>query len=105
MTALALGEQQIWVNYLDRPIGEATRIRIQASDVSLVLEQPQQTSIRNILPARVVQCLETHGQIEVQLNVSGRPLWARISPWARDELGIKPGLWLYAQIKSVSITA
>ncbi|HGV2873894.1 TPA: hypothetical protein ACNCH2_002463, partial [Escherichia coli] len=24
---------------------------------------------------------------------------------ARDELAIKPGLWLYAQIKSVSITA
>ncbi|MGS6555715.1 hypothetical protein ACUWFG_26970, partial [Escherichia coli] len=23
----------------------------------------------------------------------------------RDELAIKPGLWLYAQIKSVSITA
>ncbi|MCT4700247.1 TOBE domain-containing protein, partial [Dryocola boscaweniae] len=29
---------------------------------------------------------------------------ARISPWARDELVIKPGQWLYAQIKSVSIT-
>nr|VUD26049.1 molybdenum transport ATP-binding protein ModC [Salmonella sp. NCTC 7297] len=26
-------------------------------------------------------------------------------PWARDELSIKPGLWLYAQVKSVSITA
>ena len=25
--------------------------------------------------------------------------------FARDELAIKPGLWLYAQIKSVSITA
>ncbi len=58
-----------------------------ASDVSLVLEPPQQTSIRNVLPAQVVQCLETHGQIEVQLNVSGRTLWARISPWARDDLG------------------
>jgi hypothetical protein len=23
MTALALGDQQIWVNYLDRPVGEA----------------------------------------------------------------------------------
>ncbi|MXF45089.1 molybdenum ABC transporter ATP-binding protein ModC [Raoultella sp. Lac2] len=105
MTALALGEQQIWVNYLDRPVGEATRIRIQASDVSLVLEQPQQTSIRNILPAQVVQCIETHGQVEVQLSLSGRTLWARISPWARDDLGITPGQWLYAQIKSVSIAA
>ncbi len=52
MTALALGEQQIWVNYLDRPVGEATRIRIRASDVSLVLEPPQQTSIRNVCRPR-----------------------------------------------------
>ena len=44
-------------------------------------------------------------QVEVELEVGGKTLWARISPWARDELAIKPGLWLYAQIKSVSITA
>jgi ABC-type molybdate transport system ATPase subunit len=34
MTALALGDQQMWVNRLDRPQGESARIRIQASDVS-----------------------------------------------------------------------
>jgi len=105
MTALALGEQRLWVNQLDRPAGESARIRVQASDVSLVLEQPQRTSIRNILRAQVVQCIETNGQIEVQLEVSGRTLWARISPWARDDLEVKPGQWLYAQIKSVSISA
>lgn len=86
MTALALGDQQLWVNQLAREPGEAARIRIQASDVSLVLEHPRQTSIRNILRAQVVSCVETNGQIEVQLTVSGRTLWARISPWARDDL-------------------
>jgi molybdate transport system ATP-binding protein len=87
MTALALGDRQIWVNRLDRPQGESARIRIQASDVSLVLQPAQQTSIRNILPAQVMQCIESHGQVEVRLEISGRTLWARISPWARDELG------------------
>lgn len=43
--------------------------------------------------------------VEVELEVGGKTLWARISPWAVDELAIKPRLWLYAQIKSVSITA
>ncbi|EPK1681786.1 molybdenum ABC transporter ATP-binding protein ModC [Klebsiella aerogenes] len=105
MTALALGDQQLWVNQLAREPGEAARIRIQVSDVSLVLEHPRQTSIRNILRAQVVGCVETNGQIEVQLTVSGKTLWARISPWARDDLGITPGQWLYAQIKSVSIAA
>ncbi len=105
MTALALGDQHLWVNKLEQPLQTALRIRIQASDVSLVLQPPQQTSIRNVLRAKVAQCYDDNGQVEVQLEVGGKTLWARISPWARDELGIKPGLWLYAQIKSVSITA
>lgn len=105
MTALALGDQHLWVNKLDEPLQAALRIRIQASDVSLVLQPPQQTSIRNVLRAKVVNSYDDNGQVEVELEVGGKTLWARISPWARDELVIKPGLWLYAQIKSVSITA
>ena len=105
MTALALGDQHMWVNKLDKPLQSAVRIRIQATDVSLVLQPPTQTSIRNVLHAKVVQCYDDNGQVEVQLDVSGRTLWARVSPWARDDLAIKPGQWLYAQIKSVSITA
>lgn len=104
MTALALGDQHMWVNKLDKPPQAPLRIRIQASDVSLILQPPVNSSIRNVLRAKVTQCLEDEGQVEVQLEVAGRTLWARISPWARDELGIKPGQWLYAQIKSVSIT-
>ncbi|CTQ05850.1 molybdate transporter subunit; ATP-binding component of ABC superfamily (modular protein) [Klebsiella variicola] len=105
MTALTLGDQLLWVNRLERPAGDTARIRIQASDVSLTLAQPSGTSIRNILRAEVAQCLEVNGQIEVQLRVSGRLLWARISPWARDDLAIAPGQQVFAQIKSVSIAA
>ncbi|WP_297119075.1 molybdenum ABC transporter ATP-binding protein ModC [uncultured Enterobacter sp.] len=104
MTALALGDQHLWVNKVDKPLQSALRIRIQASDVSLVLQPPVQTSIRNVLRARVAECYDNDGQVDVQLEVGVKTLWARISPWARDELGLKPGQWLYAQIKSVSIT-
>ncbi|WP_024548024.1 molybdenum ABC transporter ATP-binding protein ModC [Siccibacter turicensis] len=105
MTALAIGDQHVWVNRLDKPLQATLRIRIQASDVSLVLQPPLQSSIRNLLRAQVKQCYDDNGQVEVALDVAGRTLWARISPWARDELAIKPGLWLYAQVKSVSISA
>lgn len=105
MSALALGDQHLWVNKLESPLQATLRIRIQASDVSLILQPPVNSSIRNVLRARVAQCYDDEGQVEVQLEVGSRTLWARISPWARDELMIKPGQWLYAQIKSVSITA
>ncbi|BCQ33953.1 MULTISPECIES: molybdenum ABC transporter ATP-binding protein ModC [Erwinia] len=104
MTALSLGDQHIWVNRVDSPAGTPLRIRIQAADVSLVLKPPVNSSIRNVIPAQVAELLEIDNQVEVKLLVGQSELWARITPWARDELMIKPNMWLFAQIKSVSIT-
>ncbi|WP_437608412.1 molybdenum ABC transporter ATP-binding protein ModC [Erwinia sp. V71] len=104
MTALGLGGQHIWVSQIDAPAKTSLRIRIRAADVSLVLQPPKHSSIRNVVPAQVVELLDIDEQVEVKLQIGNRELWARITPWARDELAIKPGMWLYAQIKSVSIT-
>ena len=104
MTALSLGDQHIWVSRVNQPVKTPLRIRIASSDVSLALQPPQHTSIRNILPAQVVELLEVGDQVEVKLRIGISELWARITPWARDELGIRPEQWLYAQIKSVSVT-
>ncbi|ROR11106.1 molybdenum ABC transporter ATP-binding protein ModC [Erwinia sp. JUb26] len=104
MTALSLGEERIWVSRVAAPLNTPMRIRINAADVSLVLDPPLNSSIRNVIPARVVELLEIENQVEVKLQVGDSELWARITPWARDELKIKPDMPLYAQIKSVSIT-
>ncbi|WP_075180752.1 molybdenum ABC transporter ATP-binding protein ModC [Pantoea sp. 1.19] len=104
MTALSLGDQHIWVNRVDAPLKSTLRIRIQSADVSLVLHPGGPGSIRNVLPARVEELLEVEAQIEVRLQIGNRSLWARITPWARDELAIRPGMWLYAQIKSVAVS-
>ncbi|AFJ47719.1 molybdenum ABC transporter ATP-binding protein ModC [Shimwellia blattae] len=103
MTALQVAGQTLWVPRIDQEIGSRVRVRIQATDVSLVLVPPQQTSIRNVLSARVVDSHEDDGQVNVQLESGEAIFWARISPWARDELHITPGQRLYAQIKSVSL--
>ncbi|MFP1925134.1 molybdenum ABC transporter ATP-binding protein ModC [Lonsdalea quercina] len=104
MTALSLGDQHLWVQKIDAPLKSVQRIRINAADVSLAMERPTATSIRNVLAARVAECLEVGDQVEVKLLVGGQVLWAKITPWARDELGLRPDQRLFAQIKSVSIT-
>lgn len=104
MTALSLGDQHIWVSRVDAPQKTPLRIRIQSADVSLVLQPPVNSSIRNVIPAQVTELVDIDDQIEVKLLVGQSEIWARITPWARDELMIKPGMWLYAQIKSVAIT-
>lgn len=103
MTALSFGDQHIWVSRVEAPPKTPLRLRIQSADVSLVLQPPVNSSIRNVIPAQVAELLEIEDQIEVKLTVGQSELWARITPWARDELMIRPGMWLYAQIKSVSI--
>lgn len=104
MTALSLGQQQLWVGKVDVPIGSTLRIRVNAADVSLVLQPPDVSSIRNILPATVAEFIDVDGQVEVKLIVDNQVLWARITPWARDDLALHPQQQLYAQVKSVSIT-
>ena len=84
MTALSLGDQHIWVSRVNQPVKTPLRIRIASADVSLALQPPQHSSIRNILPAQVVELLEVGDQVEVKLRIGISELWARITPWARD---------------------
>ncbi|CAM3589347.1 molybdenum ABC transporter ATP-binding protein ModC [Rahnella victoriana] len=104
MTALAIGDQRLWISKVDEEPGTALRIRVNATDVSLVLQPTaNNSSIRNVLPAKVLECLDVSNQVEVKLAMADHIIWARITPWARDELMIRAGQWLYAQIKSVSV--
>lgn len=103
MLAVSLGDRRLWINQDNIAVGERLRIRIQASDVSLALEAPQKSSIRNVLYAQVGSWIDVDGQVDVELRLAGHTLWARITHWARDELALHPGQWLYALVKSVSI--
>ena len=85
----------------------ALRCRIHARDVSLALEKPQGSSITNILPATVTAIAGTDrpGHVLVQLRMGETPLLARITERSQRELGIAPGLQLWAQIKAVALLA
>ena len=104
MTALAMEDQRLWISKVEEEPGTSLRIRVNSTDVSLVLQPTaNNSSIRNILPAKVLECLDIGNQVEVKLAMADHIIWARITPWARDELMIRAGQWLYAQIKSVSV--
>jgi molybdate transport system ATP-binding protein len=42
--------------------------------------------------------------VQVKISVGQDELWANITPWAFDELGLAVGVEAYAQIKGVSMT-
>lgn len=91
----------------ERAPGAVLRARIQARDVSLSLQSPQDTSILNSLPARVLNLEDVNAaQALVRLGI-GRdrniPLLARITRRSRDALQLTVGMELYAQIKGVMV--
>jgi len=84
--------------------GEAVRVRIRARDVSIALSKPAGLSIRNVLAGSVAALEEEEGpSLDVKLDVGGTPLIARITRKSARELGLRPGLPVFALIKSVSI--
>ncbi len=87
--------------------GSRLRCRIHARDVSIALEKPRASSIVNILPAVVsaVVATDTPGHVLIQMKLGGTTLLARISERSQRELGIAPGLPVWAQIKAVALLA
>ncbi|MCE5182621.1 MAG: molybdenum ABC transporter ATP-binding protein [Betaproteobacteria bacterium] len=80
------------------------RLRIPARDISLALERHGDSSILNVLPASVVEIAdETPAHVMVRLDAGGVPLLARITRKSSALLGLKPGMAIFAQVKSVAL--
>ncbi|MGQ0587520.1 MAG: molybdenum ABC transporter ATP-binding protein [Gammaproteobacteria bacterium] len=84
--------------------GHQLRLRILARDVSVALSRAADSSILNILPARV-QALSGRdgGHVDVRLQAGEGILLSRMSRRSVDHLGLKPGLECHVQIKGVAV--
>ena len=103
MTALSIGDQNIWINQVEAQINEKVRICIHSSDVSISLNKVEQSSIRNILYGRIVNILELENRVDLKLDIGGKHLWASISKWSFHDLALQEGQLVYAQIKAISV--
>ena len=84
--------------------GHPLRVRIAARDVSLTLAMPGQTSILNLLPARVIELADdAPGQVLVRLALEDAVLLARITRKSAHALNLQPGMAVVAQVKSVAV--
>ena len=89
--------------------GEGTgtvRLRISAADVSLATQQPEGSSILNILPARVIAA-EAEGAAMIVVLALGRGgegarLLSRVTRRSWDELALSPGAQVFAQVKGLA---
>ncbi len=108
MSRLAIPGGSLWVPSVPLPVGSAIRVRIRARDVSVALEKPDRVSIRNILPGTVRSVAESDGPFRtVAISIAGETGESRIAATvtanAVRDLGLAPGIAVFALIKSVAM--
>jgi molybdate transport system ATP-binding protein len=106
LTRLDFAGGAITIGRRQEALGKKLRCRIHARDVSLSLSRHSDMSITNIFPATVLAIGETltpgHVLMEMKLN-GGEKLVARITKRSSAQLGLRPGLAVWAQVKAVAL--
>lgn len=104
LTQLRFDGGRLMVKGLTSPPGSPVRVHLAARDISLTLMRQNDTSILNIFEARVEQIMdEGPAQVTVRLLAGNTPLLSRITRKSAVDLGLKPGVTVYAQVKSVAV--
>jgi molybdate transport system ATP-binding protein len=105
LTWIAMDCGRVAVAREDLPVGRHARVEIRARDVSLSLSAHSDTSILNILPAKVMDTRDINPtQTLVRLELlDGQTLLSRITRRSAMAMGIHEGMHLYAQVKSVAL--
>jgi molybdate transport system ATP-binding protein len=95
----------LWLRDSGLAVGQAVRLRVLARDVSLATEAPRHTSIQNHLPGVIESLAEDAHPSQLLLRVRCGPsvLLARVTARAGAELGLRPGLAVWVQVKSVAL--
>ncbi len=103
-TILAFQGGQVVIGQTNLSVGEPVRLRIQAKDIAIALDPPKRTSVRNIFQAVIKDVKPAQANlVDITLDVHGTPLWAQVSRQSLGELGLVPGLTVWAMIKAVTL--
>ncbi len=95
---------ELWVSARSTLDTDNLRIRIFAKDVSVCLCKPEKTSVLNIIPATLSEMHDTsNGQVMLKLDINGHTLLSRITSKSVQELDLKQGMAIFAQVKSVAV--
>ncbi|MEY2803531.1 MAG: hypothetical protein RL657_867 [Pseudomonadota bacterium] len=105
LARIDLASDTLWVSDQGLTPGQPVRVRLLARDISLVTAAPTQTSIQNHWPVQIqaVVDLDHPSQRLLRLAHPAGTLLARITHRAWNQLGLKVGQRVWAQVKSVAV--
>ena len=103
LSEIVAGGEVLVVPRVAQNPGSEIRVRIDAEDIMLSLSRLDAVSANNVLPAFIADIRESGTHVDVQLQVAGARLVARITRRSLQRLGLSPGLPVFAVIKSVTV--
>ena len=105
LALMQLSGGELWVRDTGYAEGDIMRARVQARDVSLSLSPHSDSSILNRLAVEVVNIKDSSDPAVAQIQVKAGEdyLLARITRKSVNQLGLKVGMSLWAQIKSAAV--
>ncbi len=106
LTRLASPAGPLHVPLVDRPVGAAVRILVSARDVTLSLARPAGTSALNVLAGTVAEIgalVPTDPTAELRLACGSAHLVVRLTRRSLADMGLRPGLPVFASVKSVAL--
>ncbi|MBO0766376.1 MAG: molybdenum ABC transporter ATP-binding protein [Hyphomicrobiaceae bacterium] len=91
------------LNRIDAALGARIQLQVRARDVILARQLPSHISALNVLPGVVagVGARDTP-VVEVRVDCNGEALIARLTRYSADQLGLAPGVPVFAIVKGVS---
>ena len=86
--------------------GRPVRLRIRAKDVALATKAPEGISIRNVLPATLIELQpgQVPGQVDARIRLRRGELRARLTEAAVADLDLVAGTPVFALVKSVGLS-
>ncbi|MGV7034741.1 molybdenum ABC transporter ATP-binding protein [Methylobacterium symbioticum] len=106
LTRLSTAAGPLHVPLLDRPVGARLRLRVSARDVTLSLTRPEGTSALNILAGVVAEMgaqVPEDPTAELRVECGDASLVVRLTRRSLAEMGVRPGLPVFAAVKTVAL--
>jgi len=108
LTSLALGEQQILMPFNRQVESDAnanTNVRciIAASDISVTLHEPSESSIVNHLQGTITSFEPCQSQVLLTVNCSGQDFFVDITAWSAKRLSLIVEQEVFIQFKANSV--
>lgn len=105
LARVAIPGGSLWCRDQGLPVGHRLRVRVLARDVSLSRERPEESSIQNIMPGRILAIGDDEhpGLALARVQVGESIFLARLTKRAVASLGFAAGHNIWLQVKIVAL--